>query len=892
MKLKRTISVLMASCLALSMSYIPLNNTNIDYAMAEAKTEDVTVTVYSYRDTTYQNSDIELPEPYVLVDKWTEYTEEYGEWSDWSRDAVSSSDTREVNTDIIQNPTGYVMVNYRTRGNPDTVDNDCYRVTGLSVNVRTEPNTGSQSLGKTVDRSTVFKADGYSGNWIHAKSIHTSGGVVSGWISGNYCTPSGDTYVQYRNYSVNGDYGSYDLNANWGEYGGNEWVIDPGTFSSLRTVAPWEFVTGLRVNDGSYNVEGYNMTDQTGYVLDDGYASMVWFLNRVNYSNETWYRYRDRKTKTVYRYSVTDDWSEWSETPVEAIDEPDFKREVATDTITKQEEVQKDDISYGSNENYTFGVDDYSFLNSSKYFNNDYYHISDEYKKIYENLDNKHYESIKNRTQIKSGEKDKWSGSCYGLACLEILVKSGKISPESVYSEAESLYQIPVPKENEEVESLINFYHLQQFTEYGEKKLSAIAGITSAEERVNLAIAAAEKAQESGKPALLVFDYSKNKSSNSMEAHAVVIFGIEHGEFPIASSGVTYDSRILISDSNTFGFNDECCMYFDSETHEWEIPYYNKGMDYCNSSKKGKEKTAQIKYVTDDTDFMDFMHLSEKLPDTDEPSYANISINSAASDIGEISYYGESTGGINAAEEVELIYHGGAIGDTSDAEEDKETVNALLLNTEASYEYDSKGISDFETVLDYPESRLEADVTNGSFAVYVPDKSVSFEGKNSSYNLSMILNEGYHPTDWYKIEVSGDKADTGEITVTDEGYVFKSDSLKNGVSIEVSNKESKANLDLYTVSDEILIYQLSEYRIGIKLDTDNDGIFETKYTPSYLGDANNDNIVSIADAVRLQKYLLNEESIEKKEHIALDINMDGMVDVFDFILMRKKIIND
>lgn len=860
---------------------------NINYAMAETKTEDVTVTEYRYRDTTYQESENPLPEPYVCVSTRTEYTE-YGCWSDWSRDAVSGSDTREVATEVRQVPTGYVMVNYRTRGNPDTVDSDCYRVTGLSVNVRAEPNTSSQSFGKTVDRSTVFQADGYSGNWVHAKSIHTSNGVVSGWISMTYCTPSGNTYVQYRNYSVNGDYGSYDLNSGWGEYGGKEWVIDPGTFSGLRTIAPGEFATGLRVHDDSYNVEGYNMTDQTGYVLDDGYASMIWFVNKVNYSEEVWYHYRDRQKKTIYKYSVTDDWSEWSETPVEAME----NREIETRTVVKQEEIQKDDISYGSNDNYTFGVDDYSFLNSSKYFNNDYYHISDEYKKIYQNLDNKHYESIKNRTQIKSGEKDKWSGSCYGLACLEILVKSGKISPQSVYDGAESLYQIPTPKENEEVESLINFYHLQQFTEYGEKKLNSIASITSTEERVNQAIAAAEKAQESGKPALLVFDYSKNKSSNSMEAHAVVIFGIERGEFPIESSGVTYDSRILISDSNTFGFNDDCCMYFDSKTHEWEIPYYNKGMDYCNSSKKGKEKTAQIKYVTDDTDFMDFMRLSEKLPDTDEPDYANISINSAASNIGEISYYGESTGGINAAEEVELIYHGGAIGDTSDTEEDKETVNALLLNAGASYEYDSRGISDFDTVLDYPESRLEADVTNGSFAVYVPDKSVAFEGENSSYNLSMVLNEGYHPTDWYKIEVSGDEANTGEITVTDEGYVFKSDGLKNGVSIEIFNKESKANLDLYSVCDEILIYQLSKDRIGIKLDTNNDGIFETKYTPSYLGDANSDNIVSIADAVRLQKYLLNEESIDKKEHIALDINMDGTVDVFDFILMRKKIIND
>lgn len=181
MKLKRTVSVLMASCLALSISYAPLNNVNIDYASAETKTEEVTVTVYSYRDTTYQESEVPLPEPYVYVSERIEYTDNYSSWSDWSRDAVSGSDTREVQTEVRQIPTGYVMVNYRTRGNPDTIDNDCYRVTGLSVNVRAEPNTSSQSFGKTVDRSTVFQADGYSGNWIHAKSIHTSNGTDYRW---------------------------------------------------------------------------------------------------------------------------------------------------------------------------------------------------------------------------------------------------------------------------------------------------------------------------------------------------------------------------------------------------------------------------------------------------------------------------------------------------------------------------------------------------------------------------------------------------------------------------------------------------------------------------------------------------------------------------------------
>lgn len=64
-------------------------------------------------------------------------------------------------------------------------------------------------------------------------------------------------------------------------------------------------------------------------------------------------------------------------------------------------------------------------------------------------------------------------------------------------------------------------------------------------------------------------------------------------------------------------------------------------------------------------------------------------------------------------------------------------------------------------------------------------------------------------------------------------------------------------------------------------------------------DVNNDGIVSIADAVLMQRYLLNSLNDTEKQSLAesdfmsnADLNNDGSVNVFDFILMRDYLVNE
>lgn len=56
------------------------------------------------------------------------------------------------------------------------------------------------------------------------------------------------------------------------------------------------------------------------------------------------------------------------------------------------------------------------------------------------------------------------------------------------------------------------------------------------------------------------------------------------------------------------------------------------------------------------------------------------------------------------------------------------------------------------------------------------------------------------------------------------------------------------------------------------------------------GDLNSDNIITVADAVLLQSYLLGKDSLTQTQWQAADLNADGAVDGFDLAMLRQKLV--
>ena len=62
----------------------------------------------------------------------------------------------------------------------------------------------------------------------------------------------------------------------------------------------------------------------------------------------------------------------------------------------------------------------------------------------------------------------------------------------------------------------------------------------------------------------------------------------------------------------------------------------------------------------------------------------------------------------------------------------------------------------------------------------------------------------------------------------------------------------------------------------------------TPECPYSMGDMNIDGNVNVADAVKLERYILNAEKPDNNI-ILSDLNFDGVTDAFDMIEMRKKL---
>ena len=67
-------------------------------------------------------------------------------------------------------------------------------------------------------------------------------------------------------------------------------------------------------------------------------------------------------------------------------------------------------------------------------------------------------------------------------------------------------------------------------------------------------------------------------------------------------------------------------------------------------------------------------------------------------------------------------------------------------------------------------------------------------------------------------------------------------------------------------------------------------IWKLDYTPLLSGDLNSDNTLTAADAVLLQRYLLQERTLTQTQWQTADLNADGIVNGFDLALLRQKLV--
>ncbi|MBE6813308.1 MAG: hypothetical protein E7523_10575 [Ruminococcaceae bacterium] len=109
----------------------------------------------------------------------------------------------------------------------------------------------------------------------------------------------------------------------------------------------------------------------------------------------------------------------------------------------------------------------YSFSNSSAHFTTDRYTILDSDFEILSNYIRQYYEADYAQQLINAiadyVSNEDWGGSCHGMALTSLLDYHGKIEMENYDPDADTLYEIDSPRNNEKVQSAVNYYYLTQF---------------------------------------------------------------------------------------------------------------------------------------------------------------------------------------------------------------------------------------------------------------------------------------------------------------------------------------------------------------------------------------------------------------------------------------------
>lgn len=403
---------------------------------------------------------------------------------------------------------------------------------------------------------------------------------------------------------------------------------------------------------------------------------------------------------------------------------------------------------------------------------------------------------------IKEKKKVPWGGSCYGMSVVAALVKMGVIKPGDIVKGSQSLYSINMSN-NDDVESMINFYQLQQFTY---KALGSDADFILKKNREQLEIieSLAEQSVSQGKPFVIGF-------GGKDWGHTVVGYYGEHGSWWVGDKN--YDSRIWIYDPN-----------YPSAKDYYTYLYYNKGTDewvFSNYSDAIKLTSA-----CNDISVLDYVNYG-----TATRNYnARLVFKFKSSVKYKLLLNGEThqIDGLTDERENGIITY----FDSNLMSDGKYGGSMTLTLPDMTEDYSvipEDGDCDF--TMYYENSGISAKCEGADQIDFYADGGVAASGASKDYNLSLIFNDGYSPLPWYKVSVSGSGSDNISLKKVEGGALIEGDNLQD-VTVTTEDDNNAITLNLSTDKKSALISS-REKGDGdtpvILLDMDKDGDYETTY---------------------------------------------------------------
>ncbi|MBQ3334099.1 MAG: BspA family leucine-rich repeat surface protein [Eubacteriaceae bacterium] len=421
-----------------------------------------------------------------------------------------------------------------------------------------------------------------------------------------------------------------------------------------------------------------------------------------------------------------------------------------------------------------------------------------------DNKGEKHYES----------EIDKeWGGSCQGMSTLVLLGKAGMV-PYSEYG-GSSIHSLPMPKDNDDLCSLINYYQLTQSTDTLRQLILETYKKTDKHNIQQILV----ELKKNG-TVLVGYNYPG-------EGHAVIAYGEGDGRI---IDGKTYDKSIKICDPNDTTENSNNFIYYDSNTYDWIIPKKNKNI----KSSAG----AKISNVLSDpimANHSGYLSLSVKTNVDTAMDNGDISTLENKTYIARLEIY---QGNVSGIKKVTKDINGNYVekadqGDGSDIvketiysgdQDAKGTPGYTLSDAESAYQVTQDTAGPMELVLDYENTLYHVRAEKAKSVIFDKNGFVSVDADKGNCAVEMTNNND-NPTDWFTNYAKTTDATKLSMTKTKEGYEVASDNLKD-TKVMAANKEETKEENVSTQKDKMIICETKK-DLDVKVDNTGDGKYET-----------------------------------------------------------------
>lgn len=490
---------------------------------------------------------------------------------------------------------------------------------------------------------------------------------------------------------------------------------------------------------------------------------------------------------------------------------------------------------------FTMGRDNWRFLNSNQTMG-EYYFITDaDYDTLLSNLKN-----TEKKSALLQFQGEKFVGSCYGMSATAVLAYHGLIDYETYRTDPDAevptcLYDLTAEGGNPtpELISLINYYQASQCMDVSRQYAVRMVYEMSEEERLQFLI----NTVKDGTPAVVTF--WGNISNTYWGGHVVVAYGVEYGDYFV--QGKSYDGKILVYNDALPAeqLSDQNAIFFNTSDWSW-----------CNQLYKiGSANEGMLAHIAADPVLLNSGGMLEGTPayETEEPFIDVMVTTELLTDhaLQKIDYadgiWSKNNASMDACKQTRSFY----VEETAASDQ-----CFLLPGEESGYVLEMEQPQSMEVAMYYEDSIQYVRTSNSTQYVVDPSGFAAMTGDDADYTLEMVFNEGNYTGSWYDFIVSG-TADTASLQKTEEGYVLTSDNLQN-ITVTAKNDDVQANLTFSTDADSVLLQEVDENTIAAKIDTDGDGVYETKLSTgsesSVYGDLNGDGSVNALDAALILQY--------------------------------------